>query len=427
MARRPLAGDGSRDGADAMRTVARNGVLIVVTCVLLFAAWRLIGQMQAEHNAVDNPDAALSWRPSDPVALLQLTEQQRAKQKLSAAAQTARQLLVHEPLSGQAFRELGLISDQHGDQARAKVLFDIAARRAPRDLPTHAWLAQYALQQHDYAAAMGQFDIVFRQAPERIAKLAPALAQMAQTPAFADALAARLRTNPPWRAAILQALQAPADRIAQTQVMQSLQASGGLSADEFGRWLNSLMAQGRWGEAYARWAGTIIKSGGRLPILFNGDFNTAPSSAGFDWYLRDVPGVLVNVAQQAEVPNRQVHLSFMDRGIPSAGLEHPLLLMPGRYRLHMQARGQALTSALGLQWVIDCQPGPRLVVLSLPADGSFSWRQMTGDFEIPSKNCQGQWLRLINPVSGGAGQRVAGALWLADMRIDRLPDGQAPD
>jgi len=35
---------------------------------------------------------------------------------------------------------------------------------------------------------------------------------------------------------------------------------------------------------------------------------------------------------------------------------------------------------------------------------------------------QGQWLRLINPVSGGAGQRVAGELWLAQMKIDRLPN-----
>ena len=403
-------------------TVARNGVLIVVSGVLLFAAWRLVGQMQAEQLAIKDPVAAVSWRPSDPVALLQLTEQQRAKQDLAVAAQTARQLLAHEPLSGQAFRELGLIADQRGDQAQAKVLFDIATRRAPRDLPTHTWLAQYALRQHDYAAAMGQFDVVFRQAPERIAKLAPVLVQMAKEPAFADALAVRLRTNPPWRAAILQSLQTPADRVAQTQVMQSLQAHGGLSADEFGRWLNSLMAQGRWGEAYARWAGTVVKPDGRLPILFNGDFSTAPSGAGFDWHLRNIPGVLVNVTQQAEAPNRQVHLSFMDRGIPSAGLEHPLLLMPGRYRLHMQVRGQSLASELGLQWVIACQPGPQQVVVSLPADGSFNWRQMTGNFEVPGKDCQGQWLRLINPVSGGAGQRVAGELWLADMQIDRLPD-----
>ncbi|MFO1453439.1 MAG: hypothetical protein U1F19_04015 [Lysobacterales bacterium] len=136
-----------------------------------------------------------SGRPADPVARLQLTEQQRTGQDLASAAQTARQLLAHEPLSGQAFRELGMISDQRGDRAQAKKLFDIAARRAPRDLPTHAWLAQYTLRQHDYPGAMQQFDIVFRQAPERLARLAPALVQMAKEPTFADALAASLRTN----------------------------------------------------------------------------------------------------------------------------------------------------------------------------------------------------------------------------------------
>ena len=405
-----------------MMATTRNAVLIIVSGVLLFAAWRLIGQMLAEHDAIDNPVAALSWRPSDPVALLQLTEQQRTRQDPASAARTARQLLAHEPLSGQAFRELGMISDQRGDRAQAKKLFDIAARRAPRDLPTHAWLAQYALRQHDYPAAMRQFDIVFRQAPERLTKLAPALVQMAKAPAFADALAASLRTNPPWRAAMLQALQSRTDDTAQAQaqVMQSLQSRGGLSVEEFARWLNSLMAQGRWGEAYARWAGTVVKPGGRLPTLFNGDFSTAPSSAGFDWYLRDIPGVLLNVEQQAAAPTHQVHLSFMDRGIPNAGLEHPLLLMPGHYRLSVLVRAQAMASELGLQWVLECHSGPQIVVLSLPAGGSFAWRQLTGDFEIPDKSCQGQWLRLTNPVSGGAGQRVAGELWLANMQIERL-------
>ena len=405
-----------------MMATTRNAVLIIVSGVLLFAAWRLIGQMLAEHDAIDNPVAALSWRPSDPVALLQLTEQQRSGQDPASAARTARQLLAHEPLSGQAFRELGMISDQRGDRAQAKKLFDIAARRAPRDLPTHAWLAQYALRQHDYPGAMQQFDIVFRQAPERLARLAPALLQMAKVPAFADALAASLRTNPPWRAAMLQALQSRTDDTAQAQarVMQSLQSRGGLSDEEFARWLGSLMAQGRWGEAYARWAGTVIKPRDRLPTLFNGDFNTAPSSAGFDWYLRDIPGVLLNLEQQATAPTHQVHLSFMDRGIPNAGLEHPLLLMPGHYRLSVLVRAQAMASELGLQWVLECHSGPQIVVLSLPAGGSFAWRQLTGDFEIPDKSCQGQWLRLTNPVSGGAGQRVAGELWLANMQIERL-------
>ena len=125
--------------------------------------------------------------------------------------------------------------------------------------------------------------------------------QMAKEPTFADALAASLRANPPWRAAMLQALQSRTDAAAQAQaqVMQSLQARGGLSVDEVGHWLNSLMAQGRWGEAYACWAGTVVKRGVRVPKLFNGDFSAARSSAGFDWHLRDVRGVLVNVEQHA--------------------------------------------------------------------------------------------------------------------------------
>ncbi|MFO1453437.1 MAG: hypothetical protein U1F19_04005 [Lysobacterales bacterium] len=108
----------------------------------------------------------------------------------------------------------------------------------------------------------------------------------------------------------------------------------------------------------------------------------------------------------------------MDRGIPDAGLS--ILVVDAR-ALSVDsagARAGTLASELGLRCA-GVSVGLTTVALSLPADGSFGC-QRSETSEVPDKSCQGQWLRLTNPVSGGAGQRVAGELWLANMQIERL-------
>ena len=400
-------------------------VFALLILLALLAAWRLVGQMQAERYAHDAPGEALQWRPDDPDALLQLAQQKLAQKIPTAATHTAQHLLAVAPLNGPAYRVLAQAADNGGAVRQAQVLFDIATRRAPRDLPTHTWLAQQALRRGNYSVAMQQLDFVLRQQPDRLSSLAPILVQLAQTPAFADALAASLHSNPPWRASMLQTLQTPDGNSmqakAQARVMQSLQAQGGLSQEEFGLWLDSLMAQGRWGEAYARWAGVTMKPGASLPVLFNGDFRLPITNTGFDWRQQDVPSVLATVDPAASGKWPALHLQLLDRAVPEAGWEHVLLLTPGRYRLSMQLRAQSFSNALGLHWVIACDRGPQVLAMALPADGSFDWRTASGDFEIPAAQCQGQRLKLINPVGGGAGQRASGELWFAKLRIDREP------
>lgn len=418
MARKSLVGYRIRDGTVAVNRYQRVG-LGVAMLALLFAGWRIWGQMQAERWALETPERALAWRAQDPIALQQLTERALQQKDPVAAVVTARQLLADAPLTGEAYRDLGFAAEQRGDLPQASRLLHLAERRVPRDLPTRAWLAQEALRLGDATQAMRQFDLILRQNPSRFGKLAPLMVQMAKAPAAAKALVTVLGAHPPWRAGMLQLLQDPKQGDAQVQatVMQHLQATGGLSTDEYGRWLDSLMAQGRWGEAYARWAGSVAKPGGSLALLYNGDFAQPPGTLGFDWRLQSVPGVLLTIEPAASPRSPAAHLRFLDRGVPSAGLDHPLMLMPGRYRLDLRLRAQAFQSELGLYWVLDCNQGPRILLLELPSTGSFDWREMSGTFEIPAQGCEGQWLRLINPVTGGGGQRVAGELWLAGMRL----------
>ena len=402
-----------------MKPIFRYALVIAVALLALFAGWRVFGLMQAERDAKDAPERALAWRPDDPQALLALAERQLAQGDAVAAQATARRLLAQEPLQGVAYRVLAEAADRQGRREEALRLYRIAEHRAPRDLPTRAWLTQRYLEQGDFAQALVQIDRILRMSPQRARAIHPVLMQLAQDPKFASALAGVLRQEPPWRAGILAALRDPKTGNPQAAglVLQALQDQGGLSRDEYARWLDSLIAQNRWGEAYARWAGSVAKTGGRLPLVFNGDFEHVPSDAGFDWRLRRVPGVLLQFEQAPGSNGQAAYMRFLDRRVPNAGLEQPLMLQPGRYTLRMRVRAQSLRSELGLQWVISCIGGGGAAARTESIDGSFGWRDVEADVTVPPEGCSGQWLRLVNPVSAGAAQRVAGELWVDDVKV----------
>lgn len=391
--------------------------LIVVAA--LFAGWRMVGQMQAERFAETEPERALRWRPDDPAALLALAERQLKQGNTQAAAATARHLLGSEPLHGRGFRVLAEAADREQRPAEALKLYEIAARRAPRDLPTRAWLTQHYLEQAQYPQALAQIDRILRMEPLRARSINPVLVQLAQDPVFAAALADALRADPPWRTGTLAALRdvKTGNPKAEGHVLQRLQDEGGLSDAEYKDWLDSLIAQGRWGEAYARWAGAAAKAHGRLPLVYNGDFSAVPGDQGFDWRVRRVPGVLLAFEPVGGTQGNAAYLRFLDRQIPEAGLEQPILLAPGRYRLNIRMRAEALRSQLGLEWVVVCAGAAGVVGRSEPVDGSFGWRSAEVIFTIPQQGCPGQWLRLINPIPAGAAQRAVGELWLDDVKI----------
>ena len=113
-----------------MKPILRHAVVALTAVFVLFAGWRVYGQMQAERHAQADPERALRWRPEHPQALLALAEQQLAQGNPDAAQATARRLLAHEPLQGIAYRVLAEVADKQGKRAEAFRLYRIAVRRA---------------------------------------------------------------------------------------------------------------------------------------------------------------------------------------------------------------------------------------------------------------------------------------------------------
>lgn len=405
-----------------MRQLARGLALVAVLAFALMAGWRILGLMQSERTAFVDPASALEWRAGDPQALLAIAERDMREGNPPAAAATARRLLAREPLEGRAFRILGEAAAHEGQQELALKLYLLAMHHAPRDIPARAWLAEHYLRKGDYAQALVQIDYVVRTSPGRtkaIYRILKRVAPMAQDPKFADALIETLLTNPPWRDLMLRFLGPYPE--AADRVLEGMHDRNGLSSEEYGRWLGSLMSHGRWGEAFARWASQVVKPGQSIPLLYNGDFAIIPTGIGFDWMLGDQKGVVADVELGEDGQARVAHLQFQDERIADTGFQHALLLFPGRYRLSMRIRAQALHGEVGLRWSLRCAGKAGEIARGEPIYGSFDWRIHALEFVVPPSACGGQWLRLVNGAEKGQQGRISGEMWIRDVELHPLP------
>lgn len=407
----------------AKRTV-RIFILLGIVAVLLVAAWRISHLMLADAALAKGDTAtALRWNSDHPEALLQQAEAQLAGQRLQAAATTTRRLLQVEPTDGRGYRVLAQVAMAQGQKDNALALYQVAARRAPRDLQAQAWLAQHALEQGDRAQALTHIDDVLTLSPATGAKIFPVLLTLSADAGFAEALAEVLKRKPSWRPGMLAVLRhaSPKERVAADQVMGALQRKGGFDAIETSAWIDALLASGRWGEAHARWASPLVAQGKPLPLLFNGDFTQLPTGEGFDWRMRATPGVILDL-EQGQGSDNVLHARFLGRRVAGAFLEHPLLLPPGHYQMRYRHRADALISENGVAWTLVCATSPSVALAqSAPLSGSRGWRLAEFKFVVPKAGCEGQWLRLGNAGRVGAGQLLTGQYWLSLARIVREP------
>lgn len=391
----------------------------VVVLLLLFAGWRILGLMQADAALARGDVArALQWHPNHPAALLAQAEAQFRAGKRDAAEATARRLLQVEPMEGRAYRVLAEVEAAAGRKDEARALYGIAARRAPSDLRTRAWLAQDALEQGKPVDALAQIDQVLTLSPAAGTNVFPVMLKLAADPAFAQALAKVMQRPPAWRAGMLRTLQRAGeeDRAGADQVLAALQQEGGLDNDEVAAGIEALLQQGRWSQAYARWATPFVEGGKPLPLLFNGDFAREPSGSGFDWRLPAVAGVISSFEPNGG-SGRSLHARFLGRRVAGPILEHRLWLAPGRYRLAYRVRSDALRSDAGLAFSLACEGRPQALATGEAITGSRGWRSAQVAFTVPAEDCPGQWLRFGNAVNPGAGQVMGGDLWLGAVSL----------
>lgn len=397
-------------------SVLRLPIAIIGIAILGWVGWTIVQVTRADALAHDDPEAALRIDADHPEALLRLARQQLGAKDYDAATATARHLLNVEPGQGNAFAVIALAAAGRGD-ADAQALTGIALRRAPRNLDIRTQAMVAALQKGDLDEAVRQLDAMLRLSPKRGTILFPAMAAQAIDPGFAAVLASTLARSPPWGPAFLAVLGSRGSQEAVDRIYSGLKEHGALSEAEVRLWLDRKLEDGRWGEAYAHWVGTLPQQPGTLSPVHDGGFENDPTSLGFDWRKGNVAGVFSSLeATPGASGTRAAHFHFIGRPTAGGDLRQALFLAPGRYALSLRAKAEFLHSDQGLQWIIRCQGGPVVATLG-PIEGSFDWRAMSVAFAVPSEQCPGQWLELQNPAVTGSAQQVTGDLWIDDIAI----------
>lgn len=381
----------------------------LLTILALLAAWRIVSVAFADGPAGAAPQQFI-WQTTSPAPVGGSHEQTRAQ---------SLQVLSQEPLRGDAFAGLARTAVDRGDsdalQAQRRAL-----RHAPRDAHSRAWLIDHHLVQGEYPQALEHVDVWLRLTPHYGQSLFPALADLTGAPAFADALAVHLQGRPGWRGGFMNVLRRHADPAPMDRVYAAMHRQGALDGEEFQAWLDRLMRENRWSEAYARWVGTLDMSG-RLPAVHNGGFDARPSGRGFDWRTTRIPGVVLEFPREPGREGFMAHARFLGRAVPRVGLEQPLLLPPGQHVLSARMKAQGLRGSRGLEWTVVCAgQGQPLAVLPLPA-GTSDWRTGEVVFEVPVDRCPAVWLRLRNPAQAGSAQLLSGEVWLDDVAIRAMP------
>lgn len=330
-----------------------------------------------------------------------------------------REALRVAPLEGAPFVALAAAPDP---PATPLAMHQIVSRRAPRNLLSRAWLADYHLRANRHAQALDQLDVILRLSPVAGREIFPLMVQWAGDPAFARALVARLRADPEWRAAMLGALSAKVASPEASAVFAALREAGDLEEVEVRRWLEALMRAGHWGRAYAHWVGSLdLPPGEALPMLHDGGFERPMADQAFGWRIGDASGTYTEIGPAPGATGQAAHLVFLGRPVSVANLEQPLLLPPGAYRLRMRLMAQALHSDQGLEWSMTCDRQPRPFATGDRIEGNFEWREVSFDFVVPDGGCPGQWLRLRNPAPKGSASKVSGDLWVDDLTLGAAP------
>jgi hypothetical protein len=388
--------------------------------LLSLIAWRVLTLGMAEQLSRTDPGAALSWRPRYAEAQLRQLEGQARDRRLSAAQRAGAQAAIRSaPLDGRGYRMLARQAELRGENSVAMVLYSLAAKRGPRDLPTQGWLVQYALARGDNAEALVHIDQILRVQPEMASRLYPQLmALAARDPAE---VAKTLLQAPPWRPSfMLQLIRQSPDSAGLFALVERLRRSpGGLTDRELSTWLGRLIHNRQWGGAYLSWVESLSPAASkRIGNIYNGSFELEPSQLGFDWRFGRVSGARVSRAQvtgsQGEFALR---IEFEDRRVPFHHVRQLLALVPGTYRLEGRVRLDDLRSERGLVWTLTCAENGRMIAETDPLTGRRDWRTFERDLVVPPEDCGGQWLTLRIPARIAAEQRVGGVAWFDDLSI----------
>lgn len=335
----------------------------------------------------------------------------------AAIAVRAQAALRRFPLKANALSLLASLRQAQGRESEADKLFRATATLSHREVQADLWLFQRAMTRRRYAEAFQHADALLRREPGVRAALFPPILDSTRDPLALTALLERLAYRPDWRRPFFSmGFQGPRPQRMAT-IFWALQDAGSTaSKDEVEAYLASLVARGRYEEAYVGW--TLFIPGAQLTRIngvFDGGFSGQQTFAPFGWRIE------TNEAGAAAIGpgegDGESVLQVTRFGAQTQFFARQLLVLaPGGYEVSVRGRAWGAPSDGTLEWSVRCaEDGPILASapVSLPAG---PWRTMTLRFTIPASGCPGQVLKLAGLKPGSPAEPQ---VWFDDVTLSQ--------
>jgi hypothetical protein len=421
--------------------------LLILGALAVFLIWEVTTRGLASYLAESNPEASLRLRADNPTAVLnliqtKLAEAQRKARKQSSqgdqsssfypagldatgAAQIRRwveAVFRNDPLSSEALRVLGQLSDGTADKNQTRRLMQAAVRRSLRESIAVYYMMQDSYIRRDYGAALRYADVLLRTRPQVAAQVMPMLGALAENPDGNSKLKQLVATNPPWRGQFFVSLPSViTDARTPLDFLLSVRENGSTppTTGELSPYINFLLDRGFYDLAYYAWLQFLpVEELTQAGHLFNGGFEFEPSGAPFDWRFSQDTGATTKVASRpGDVEKHALFMQFGPGRAEFQGVRQLLMLSPGSYILKGQYKLE-LISPRGLQWRISCVQATEPFAGSSLHNGRVpDWTNFDMEFTVPSQNCPAQTLELVSAARSASEQFMTGTAWYDDLLI----------
>ena len=396
----------------------RAAVLIALAIAL---AWQVTTRSLAAHLARVSPEAALSLRADDPVALLNLAdsklnagdrqaegtsnaatpnapprdeptddrlrlwaelmlrdvddghkpapggekptvpEPRRPDRETSDQVRTWTQLaLSNDPLSARALRILAQVADHAGDEARVSRFMRAAAQGSIRESVAVYWLMRKSYENRDYATTINSADALLRTRSQIFPYVLPTLAQLAQNKDASDDLIKVLADNPPWRPAFFSGLpKVVTDGRTPLQLLLAIKdtPTPPTTAD-LRDYLGVLIDHKLYELAYYAWLQFLPSQQlSSAGLLFNGSFEATPSGLPFDWVITPGAGVTIDIVARPDQDGRRALHIEFGHGRVEFNGVSQLIMLAPGTYQFTGQYRGELVGRRGLVWRIDCAGG----------------------------------------------------------------------
>ncbi len=308
----------------------------------------------------------------------------------TAAIAAFREALARNPASAYRWSDLGQAFLASGDTKQSQYCFERALDRGPNAPIILMRAANYHFQIGEVTPAMRCAARVMKQVPSYDGIIF----------SYYDRLASGME----------QVLQygLPEDRrVAWSYFRHCLRQSSESDVQKLWGWMNarSFAADRLAGEyvdyllehrsyetavgVWSRQMGTRRRDYPDSNLLFNGDFESSPTEAAFDWRIQPCEGA--TAAPDSKVAfsgNRSLRIQFDGRrNLDYRHVSQRAVVVPGRkYRLQAKLRTEGITTDEGVRLrIFDAESFTRLDLATEPLIGTQNWKTIENAFVAPSQ------------------------------------------